>query len=127
MATFGAPVSTGNSSQHATEASQEIIEKINSEFNQGNIPETRIGIGLHYDEAIIGNIGSSLRKQYSITGKVVIMASRIEQLNKKYNSQLLISEEVYKQINNVTQDAFNWLGSSIIKGSAKMVSLYKAV
>ena len=85
------------------------------------------GIGLHYDEAIIGNIGSSLRKQYSITGKVVIMASRIEQLNKKYNSQLLISEEVYKQINNVTQDAFNWQGSSKIKGSAKLVSLYKAV
>ena len=126
MATFGAPLSIGNSSQHAAEASQEIIEKISSEFNLGKIPETRIGIGLHYDEAIIGNIGSELRKQYSITGKVVIMASRIEQLNKKYNSQLLISEEVYKQLHKVTQDAYNWLGSSIIKGSEKKVSLYKA-
>jgi len=127
MATFGAPVSIGNSSQHATDASQKIIDEINSEFNKGNIPKTRIGIGLHYDEAVTGNIGSSIRKQYSITGKVVIMASRIEQLNKKYNSQLLISEEVYNQLKDTSQNAFIGLGSSKIKGSEKLVSLYKAV
>lgn len=127
MATFGAPVSIGNSSQHATEASKEIIDKISSEFHKGNIPKTRIGIGLHYDEAVTGNIGSSIRKQYSITGKVVIMASRIEQLNKKHNTCLLISEEVYNQLNNETQNAFNGLGSSKIKGSEKLVSLYNLV
>ncbi len=127
MATFGAPVSIGNSSQHATEAAQEIIGKISSEYKKGNIPKTRIGIGLHYDEAVTGNIGSSIRKQYSITGKVVIMASRIEQLNKKYNTCLLISEEVYNQLNDVTRNAFNRLGSSKIKGSEKLVLLYKFV
>ena len=126
MATFGAPVSMGNSSQLATEASQEIIDKINSEYNEGNIPKTRIGIGLHYDEAVTGNIGSAARKQYSITGKVVIMASRIEQLNKKYGTSLLLSKEVYNQLNSVTQHAFTLLGSSKIKGSEKMVSLYKS-
>lgn len=126
MATFGAPLATENSSQHATKASLEIIDKMESECNKGNIPETRIGIGLHYDEAVTGNIGSSVRKQYSITGKVVIMASRIEQLNKKYNTSLLISEEVYKQLNNVTQSAFTLLGSPKIKGSEKQISLYKS-
>jgi len=127
MATFGAPVSIGNSSQHATEASQEIIARISSEYNKGNIPKTRIGIGLHYDEAVTGNIGSSARKQYSITGKVVIMASRIEQLNKKYNTSLLLSEEVFNQLNNTTQGTFDLLGSSKIKGSEKLVSLYKSL
>ncbi len=127
MATFGAPVKTGNSSQHATDAAQEIIEKIKLEFNEGNIPKTRIGIGLHYDEAVTGNIGSSKRKQYSITGKVVIMASRIEQLNKKYKTNLLISEEVHNQLNNITKNTFVWLESSKIKGSANPVSLYKFV
>jgi len=100
---------------------------MSKEYNKGNIPKTRIGIGLHYDEAVTGNIGSSARKQYSITGKVVIMASRIEQLNKKYDTSLLISEEVYNQLNNATQDAFTLLGSSKIKGSEKMVSLYKSL
>ncbi len=55
------------------------------------------------------------------------MASRIEQLNKKYNTSLLISEEVYNQLNNVTQNTFDWLDSSKIKGSEKKVSLYKFV
>ena len=127
MATFGAPVSLKNSSQHATEAAQEIIDKISIEYNKGNIPKTRIGIGLHYDEAVTGNIGSSIRKQYSITGRVVIIASRIEQLNKKYNTCLLISEEVYNELNSDTQNTFEWLESSEIKGSAKLVSLFKFI
>ena len=127
MATFGAPVKIGNSSQNAAEAAQEIIEKINVEFNKGNIPKTRIGIGLHYDEAVTGNIGSSKRKQYSITGKVVIMASRIEQLNKKYKTKLLISEEVHNQLNNITKGRFVRLESSKIKGSENPVSLYKFI
>jgi hypothetical protein len=54
------------------------------------------------------------------------MASRIEQLNKKYDTSLLISEEVYNQLNNATQDDFTLLGSSKIKGSEKLVSLYKS-
>lgn len=125
MATFGAPVSLANSSQHATEAAQEIIKRINDEHNKGNIPKTNIGIGLHYDEAVTGNIGSSLRKQYSITGKVVIMASRIEQLNKKYNTSLLISKEVYDQLSGDIQKHFVWLEEAKVKGSEKLVSLYK--
>ncbi len=125
MATFGAPVSIGNSSRHATEASKEIIEKISEEFEKGNIPKTRIGIGLHYDEAVTGNIGSSTRKQYSITGKVVIMASRIEQLNKKYNTCLLISKEVYNHLNTDAQNVFDKIGSTKVKGSENPVSLYK--
>jgi len=125
MATFGAPVEIGNSSQYATDAAREIIERINDEYNKGNIPKTSIGIGLHYDEAVTGNIGSSLRKQYSITGKVVIMASRIEQLNKKYNTHLLISKEVYDQLDKITQSNFVWLENTKVKGSEKLVSLYK--
>jgi len=125
MATFGAPVSINNPNQHATDASQEIINKIKIEYNKGSIPKTNIGIGLHYDEAVTGNIGSSLRKQYSITGKVVIMASRIEQLNKKFNTSLLISEEVYSHIKNETKKTFSEIGTSKIKGSQNPVSLYK--
>jgi len=125
MATFGAPVSLGNSSQQATEAALEIIDKLNIELSKGNIPKTRIGIGLHYDEAVTGNIGSEKRKQYSITGRVVIIASRIEQLNKKYNTNLLISKEVYSQLKDKTKKAFEWLEASEIKGSKKLVSLYK--
>lgn len=45
-------------------------------------------------EAVTGNIGSGRRLQYSISGNVVVLASRIEQLNKRYGSQFLASAEV---------------------------------
>jgi len=125
MATFGAPLSIGNSSQHATIAAQKIISKIHQEHSLGNIPPTKIGIGLHYDEAVTGNIGSNIRKQYSITGRVVIMASRIEQLNKKYGTNLLISKEVYNKLDDAIKSTFVWLETASVKGSKKLVSLYK--
>ena len=124
MATFGAPVSNGNISQHAVKASQEIIEKIKEEIKKDKIPETRIGIGIHYGEAVVGNIGSSVRKQYSITGDVVIIASRIEQLNKIYNSQLIISEQVFLQLENENRAAYSLQKSVIVKGYNKPVTLY---
>ena len=124
MATFGAPVSYGNNSQDAMDAALKIIDRIKFENKKGLNPKTRIGIGLHSGEAVTGNIGTSLRKQYSITGNVVILASRIEQLNKKYHSQLIISEEVYSQVKNMP-DNFVSLGAVAVKGREESISLYR--
>ena len=124
MATFGAPVASGNISQNAVIAARQIIEKVKSENETGNIPKTRIGIGLHYGQAVIGNIGSSLRKQYSITGSVVIIASRIEQLNKTYNAQLTISKEVFDQLEPEKQVVFIPQQPVMVKGYNQTLSIY---
>ena len=94
MATFGAPVSTGRDCANALAAARELVDGVGRLAQDGRIPAISIGVGLHAGEAISGNIGSALRKQYSITGNVVILASRIEQLNKNYGSQILVSGEV---------------------------------
>ncbi|HZK08615.1 MAG TPA: adenylate/guanylate cyclase domain-containing protein [Bacteroidales bacterium] len=125
MATFGAPVSRGNTASDAVLAATEIIAELKSELATGNLPDTRVGIGIHYGEAIIGNIGSSLRKQYSITGNVVIIASRIEQLNKKHHSQLLISEEVFDRLNEAEKKNFDSAELTMVKGSNKLFSIYR--
>ena len=126
MATFGAPVSKGNDSQNAINAALQIIEKTNQLSREGKIPNTHVGIGLHSGYVVAGNVGTSIRKQYSITGNTVILSSRIEQLNKEYNSQLLISEEVY---NVVSFDKFNVqpvnIGEVKLKGREKPVNLFK--
>lgn len=124
MATFGAPVSGGNISQKAVMASMEIIQKVKQENHSGDIPSTRIGIGLHYGEAVIGNIGSATRKQYSITGDVVILASRIEQLNKIYQSQLIISEQVFRKLAGEIKAEFTVQEPVNIKGINQPVSPY---
>nr|NQU93740.1 tetratricopeptide repeat protein [Bacteroidota bacterium] len=98
MATFGAPASSGNDCQNAVNASLEIVELLKKKCKSGEVPLTKIGIGLHAGNIVTGNVGTTERKQYSITGNTVILASRIEQLNKKFNSEILISKEVLEQL-----------------------------
>lgn len=98
MASFGAPSPNPLHADMAFQASLTILKKIKSLCASGAIPEIKIGIGIHSGEVITGNIGNENRKQYSISGKAVIIAFRLEQLNKDYNSELLISEEVRKNV-----------------------------
>ncbi|RLD24746.1 MAG: hypothetical protein DRI71_01640 [Bacteroidetes bacterium] len=127
MATFGAPLSSLNSSKNAVLAAQGVINELKRKIDLGVVPDTQLGIGLHYGKAVTGNIGSSARKQYSITGNVVILASRIEQLNRKYNSQLLISEEVFNQQDEEVKDNYSTLGPVDLKGRQKPVLIYQFI
>lgn len=98
MVTFGAPVSHGNDCENAFLAAQAILHELEQKNQSGVIQETKIGIGLHAGHVVTGNIGNESRQQYSVTGNTVIIASRVEQLNKQYQSQLLITVEVYEQL-----------------------------
>ncbi len=100
MATFGAPVSSGNDCQMAYSAARKIIAEVDDRNQKNLIRPTKIGIGLHAGFVVTGNVGSDARKQYSVTGNPVIIASRVEQLNKKYNSSLIITKAVYDQLDN---------------------------
>ncbi len=124
MATFGAPISKGNDTDYAVKAALDIVNEVNRRSESGEIPKTHIGIGLHAGYVVAGNVGTDARKQYSISGNTVIMASRIEQLNKRFNSQLLVSEEV---INEIEREGLftEMLGEVNIKGREKPVNIYK--
>ncbi|MFC2088610.1 adenylate/guanylate cyclase domain-containing protein [Calditrichota bacterium] len=124
MATFGAPVSTENDCQNAVDSAIEICNELNEQIKQGNIPDIKIGIGLHAGEVVTGNVGTSTRKQYSVTGNTVILASRIEQLNKKYDSMVLISKEV---LNKVQIDNYKSLGEVDVKGRQKPIEIFEII
>jgi adenylate cyclase len=98
MATFGAPVSSGNDCQNAFQAAKEILHEVKERNEAGLIQKTKIGIGLHAGHVVTGNVGNESRKQYSVTGNPVIIASRVEQLNKEFKTQLIITEEVYEKL-----------------------------
>lgn len=124
MATFGAPLSTGHDCRYAVTAALEIIAQLKAKIGSGELPLTDVGIGLHFGAAVTGNVGTDTRKQYSITGNVVILASRIEQLNKQFGSRLLISREVLERI-EVEHVTVQPLGLVEVKGRSEPMELFK--
>ena len=124
MATFGAPVATGRESANALAAARELLAAVKALAGEGRIPPISIGIGLHAGEAVTGNIGSEARRQYSVTGEVVILASRIEQLNKVYGSQLLVSAEVLRDAGEAPPPGAS-LGPVKLRGRDAPLELYR--
>src|SRR6185436_15921042 len=115
MAVFGAPLSDGADCLNGLEAAREILSRIEDEVAAARILPTRVGIGVHSGEAVTGSIGSSLRREYTVIGDVVNVASRIEQLNKQFGSQLLISETVWQIVRDKVEDATP-MGAVQVKG-----------
>jgi Adenylate and Guanylate cyclase catalytic domain/AcrB/AcrD/AcrF family len=124
MAVFGAPLSEGSDCVNAVAAAMEILGRVEEEVARGNVLPTTVGIGLHAGEAVTGSIGSSLRKEYAVIGDVVNLASRIEQLNKKFGSRLLISDDVWQTLGEVFPKAIA-IGDVYVKGRERAIQIYQ--
>ncbi|MCK8491412.1 MULTISPECIES: adenylate/guanylate cyclase domain-containing protein [Spirosoma] len=124
MITFGAPVEVENPAEVAVEAGFTILREIRKAVTDELMIPTAIGIGIHLGDAVVGNIGTETRQQYSVTGNVVILAARIEQLNKPFKTQFLVSREVYESLTMPPETA-RALGPTVIKGVDEEIELYQ--
>ncbi|MDB5409482.1 MAG: adenylate cyclase [Rhodospirillales bacterium] len=95
LAMFGAPFDDPDAARHAVAAAREMLAAIEAD-NRGHNWPIRIGIGVHIGDAVTGNIGSPRRKEYTVIGDTVNLASRLEALNKEVGSQILISDAVHQ-------------------------------
>ncbi|MFT5170927.1 MAG: adenylate cyclase, partial [Candidatus Marinamargulisbacteria bacterium] len=101
MAFWNAPIDVSDHVDRAISTAfkmQEIVKKKNPEWQKMGLPEIEIGIGINTGDAIIGNIGSKSRLDYTAIGDTVNLASRLESLCKVYNSPIVISEGTRKQM-----------------------------
>ena len=124
MAVFGAPLSEGGDCFNGVAAAREILTRVEEEVALGHVLPTTVGIGLHAGEAVTGSIGSSLRKEYTVIGDVVNLASRIEKLNKQFQSRLLVSENVWHSIGETSDDAIP-MGNVRVQGREKGIGIYQ--
>jgi class 3 adenylate cyclase len=127
-AAFGAPFPLVNHSKSAVIAALHMRQSL-SEVNQNLIaqgyPPLRHGIGIHTGPVLAGNIGSPDRLSYAMVGETVNLASRIQELNKKFDSDILISDATQKSLNNDVR--LQKLPSETVKGKTESVDIFKVI
>lgn len=124
MATFGAPLKRSTYCKDAVEASLEILSSLKKKNENKEIHLTNVGIGLHAGEVVTGNVGTANRKQYSVTGNTVILAARLEQMNKELGTSLLVSKDAIEKT-ELDKSSFQSLGYKSLKGFSEQVEVYK--
>ena len=122
LALFGAPLDDPDAARRAVTAAREMLAAIEQHNVRSDWP-LRIGIGLHFGQVVAGNVGSPRRKEYTVIGDTVNLASRIEGLNKQFGSQLLISDTVRQAIGEDV-DAIP-LGDVPIRGYEQPVRVWR--
>jgi len=126
MAFFNAPVDVKDHADAACVCAISMIEKLdtlNEKLREEGSPEIHIGIGLNTAEVIVGNIGSDDKKEYTIIGDGVNLASRVEGLTKAYGVQILMTEFTLAKIS----DGFIYreMEPVRVKGKDEAVTLYE--
>jgi adenylate cyclase len=122
LALFGAPFDDPNAAAHAVTAAREMLAAI-EQHDVGSDWPLRIGIGLHLGNVVAGSVGSPRRKEYTVIGDTVNLASRIEGLNKEFGSRLLISNVVHQEIGNV-EGAVS-LGDVPVRGYQQSIQVWR--
>ncbi|MDX4026476.1 adenylate/guanylate cyclase domain-containing protein [Aliarcobacter skirrowii] len=128
MAYWNAPLDVENHADMAVKASLEQLEalnELNRKFEKDKLPTIDIGIGLNSGEVIVGEMGSSLRSDYTVIGDAINLGSRVESLCKYYGSKL--------NITNFTKDKlkekyiFRFLDLVKVKGKTQPVEIWQVI
>jgi adenylate cyclase len=124
MAFWGAPVDIPNHAHMAVKTAMEManaVRAINEEHRAKGIPEIGVGIGLNTGTMCVGDMGSDVRRSYTVIGDSVNLGSRLEGLSKAYGVDIVVSETTRK----LAAD-FVWqeLDRVRVKGKEQAVSIY---
>jgi adenylate cyclase len=123
MALFGAPLESPFSADHALRAAvamQQTAKRLNMSRAQLGLREIPIGIGLHTGSAVVGNIGSADRVQYTAIGDTVNVASRL--VNKAEGYQIIASEAFRKALSDA--GPLTLIGEVELKGRRNRLNVY---
>lgn len=124
MAVFGAPISSGADARNSVAAARAILAQLERRIADGRLPPVRLGIGIHTGPAVTGSVGSEDRKEYTLIGDVVNVASRVEGLSKELGAQLLVTEPVWVQLQGEVEALERHEGVAI-RGRSEGQTLYR--
>ena len=125
MAIWGAPLDIENHAQLAIETAQEMevkLAELNKELKADGLMELGVGIGINTGDAVVGNMGSDQRFDYTVLGDSVNLAARLEAQTKEYGVFFMFTEHTLKEIsppNNLVM-----LDKIAVKGQTAPVTIY---
>jgi adenylate cyclase len=98
------------------------LTKLNEELEAEGLPNINIGIGINTGQALVGNMGSDQRFDYSVIGDPVNLASRLESSSKTLGKTLIISENTIKGVEKMFP--FEYIDSITVKGKTELIKVY---
>lgn len=126
MAIYGAPLELANSSLQAVKSALEMrtkLSELNEKWKKQNKPQLEVGFGINTGEAIVGNIGSERRMEYTAIGDMVNVASRIE--GETEHNQIFITENTLTALGGKVE--VKKLSPVQLKGKSAKVQIYEVV
>lgn len=128
FAMFGAPLALQNGPARALQAAikmRDSMELFNAERALKNSPPIKIGICVASGSAVVGSIGSEYRADYTAIGEPVNLAARMEGLNKKLGTDILVSATVYAALKDKFE--FRALGAHEVRGWENSVQTFALI
>lgn len=128
MAVFGSLSSDPGHPRNAVMAAlrmQALLGKINGMRAMSGQAPIAIGIGIHTDAAVVGNIGSRKRLEYTVVGDGVNTSSRLQALNKEFGTTILISETTYEAVKGDIE--CRQMPDTHLRGKTKDLKIYEVV
>jgi adenylate cyclase len=98
MVFFGAPLEVPQAASQAVACALAMHRRLEELRSQGHTPIKGMRIGINTGEAIIGNIGSQKRMDFTIIGDVVNVAARLLEVAKEVNASTIISDSTFREI-----------------------------
>jgi class 3 adenylate cyclase len=125
LAVFGAPIPFENHAFQAVTCAMEMrdaLKKLNEDRLAYGQEPLKIGIALNTGDVVAGNLGAYEKSEYTVIGDTVNLASRMESLNKKFNTDLLVSRATWEPVKDWFP--FKPLGVHEVRGRKLPVELY---
>tara|TARA_B100001248_G_scaffold262621_1_gene260108 strand:+ start:4627 stop:6552 length:1926 start_codon:yes stop_codon:yes gene_type:complete len=125
MAFWNAPLENKKHREMAVKSSLEMtvaLAELNMHLQAEGLPKINIGIGINTGDALVGNMGSDQRFDYSVIGDAVNLASRLESSSKTLGKTIVIGEDTRQTIETIYP--FEYIDSITVKGKTEEIKVY---
>jgi adenylate cyclase len=125
MAVFGVPLEIPEAPSHAVACALDMQRRLGEMRSGGVTPIRGMGIGINTGDAVVGNIGSHRRMDFTVIGDVVNVAARLQDLTKELDAPILVGEETFREAKG--RFKIEPCPSVVLRGRKESTQIYQVV